>query len=191
MDTISENMKNVSLKHNNDKIEVDCESSIALTIFRILLVDIINKGSSHEHYDDAEVCLDELAEIEHNDKDKLTKETDNFLCELQLDDNYNNYCRLLRYFYGHGIYNDTDYKIAVAKIIDSIKEHDDMYSTYNEPLDYALNFFDDDTDEVDGGSLMALQVMRTDISLNPNISNEIVYLSYDVLDYIDLSIDFD
>lgn len=190
MDSLTEQMENVSLRHNNDKIEIDCDPTMALTIFKLLILNIVNEGSSHDHYDEAEICLNELNEIEGNNRDKISTETDNFLSELQLEDDYNNYCRLFRYFYGYGIYDDTVYKKSVIKLIDYLKNQNDIYDTYKDALDYALIFFDDDNDDVDGKSLMDLQAMRTDISLNTNIPSDIMYLTYDILDYIDLSIDF-
>ncbi len=186
-DTINK-LENLIIK-NDDYIHIDSTPEETIAMMEIILTGMI-EDLEHEDYEEATICLDEIYEILQNKRTKISKDSNDFLCILQLDHDYNSLCRIFRYFYGEGIYTDKDYRIAMTKIIKYIRTNKNLKNEYDDSLQYALSFFNVDT-SVNPYHIMRLKSLMGDISVPSDfkIESDLQNLYYDAIDYLDFSIE--
>ena len=133
-----------STTRKENGIYINCSKEEAFAAIYIILEGIIAEGSTYEFYEEAELCLKEIFKCQETNS-KISQTMDNFLCELQLYDDYNSICRIFRYYYGYGLYTDKDYRKSIIDLIKYIRTRDDLKNEFENHLNYALTFFDDES----------------------------------------------
>lgn len=134
---------------SNSGIIIDGNSSDALNQMTIVLFSLLKLAEVEEDIEEMKLisdCLVDLDDISEKKKGKINIETDQYLTLLQFErpTEYGELTRVFRYYFGRGIYTDSQFHQIATEIYQLMQEKGKK--EYFEALEFIITFFDRDED---------------------------------------------